>query len=114
MHYYTCNNYYAPSFSVGDGEPTMYTSPPDCPTNGDDNGPGDGGVGDAPDLNFNNIYNTTFTSFVIATIVAIIIIFVLLLCICGLGMSLCKEKYKCLYKVCCCCCRKKKKKGWFT
>ncbi|XP_064382645.1 uncharacterized protein LOC135331428 isoform X2 [Halichondria panicea] len=67
-----------------------------------------------PELNFDNTYNTIFTSFVIASAAAVLIIVLLLLCTCYLGKGLCQERHQCLYKICCCCFsgqKKKNKKG---
>ncbi len=64
-----------------------------------------------PELNFDNTYNTIFTSFVIASAAAVLIIVLLLLCTCYLGKGLCQERHQCLYKICCCCFSEQKKKN---
>lgn len=95
--------------SDADG-PTTESS--DCDENGNNGEDGNGGGGGiVPELNTDNIYNITFTSFVSATIIAIIIILILLLIICAMGMSMCKMKYQCLVNCLRCCVGKKKQKS---
>lgn len=76
---------------------------------GSDGGGGGGGGNIDLELNTNNIYNTTLTSFFVATIVATVIILILILIMCGMGMSMLKMKYQCIYNMCRCCLGKKTK-----
>ncbi len=104
----------ASDIPVHDSEPqTPETTTTLMTTSSDSSTPvTDGFSGDErwPELNFENTYNTIFTSFVIASASALLVIVVLLLFVCQLGKGLCQERHECLYKIFCCCCSEKKKK----
>ncbi len=90
----------------GSGSPP---EPVSCPTSDPTNNAGNNPIGgDGPDLGFDNIYNITYTSFLIGFVVSVVVAFFLFVTVMGMGMSMLPGSRKCLKKVCCCCCNKKK------